>query len=110
MVTPPLRCLSLLAHGLKAESLRNVEGSRKGGDMGSFSFTAEITEDRTLTLPPGSPTGRVTVAITPADGEEPSGRRLLAKLHDLQAAIPAREGLSKEQIDAAMETERASWR
>jgi hypothetical protein len=34
--------------------------------MGSFSFTAEITEDRTLTLPPGSPTGRVTVAITPA--------------------------------------------
>ena len=78
--------------------------------MSCFSFTAEITEDRTLTLPPGSPTGRVTVAITPADGEEPSGRRLLAKLHDLQAAIPAREGLSKEQIDAALQTERASWR
>ena len=78
--------------------------------MSCFSFTAEITEDRTLTLPPGSPTGRVTVAITPAEGEEPSGRRLLAKLHDLQAVIPAREGLSKEQIDAAMETERASWR
>jgi tRNA(Phe) wybutosine-synthesizing methylase Tyw3 len=78
--------------------------------MSCFSFTAEITEDRTLTLPPGSPTGRVTVAITPADGEEPSGRRLLAKLHDLQAAIPAREGLSKEQIDAALQTERVSWR
>jgi hypothetical protein len=78
--------------------------------MGCFSFTAEITEERTLTLPPGSPTGRVTVAITPADDEEPSGRRLLAKLHDLQAAIPAREGLSKEQIDAALETERDDWR
>ena len=78
--------------------------------MGCFSFTAEITEERTLTLPPGSPTGRVTVAITPAEGEEPSGRRLLAKLHDLQAAIPAREGLSKEQIDAALENERAAWR
>ena len=78
--------------------------------MSCFSFTAEITEDRTLTLPPGSPTGRVTVAITPADGEEPSGRRLLAKLHELQAAIPAPEGLSKEQIDAALQTEHASWR
>jgi hypothetical protein len=78
--------------------------------MSCFSFTAEITEDRTLTLLPGSPTGLVTVAITPADGEEPSGRRLLAKLHDLQAAIPAREGLSKEQIDAALQTERVSWR
>lgn len=78
--------------------------------MGCFSFTAEITAERTLTLPPGSPTGRVTVAITPAEGETPSGRRLLAKLHDLQAAIPAGAGLSKEQIDAAMENERSSWR
>jgi hypothetical protein len=77
--------------------------------MDSFSFTAEITEERTLTLPPGSPTGRVTVAITPAEGETPSGRRLLAKLQDLQSAIPAREGLSKEQIDDALENERASW-
>jgi hypothetical protein len=78
--------------------------------MGSFSFTAEITEDRTLTLPPGSPTGRVTVAITPAEDGAPSGRRLLAKLLDLRSAIPTREGLSKEQIDAALEKERASWR
>ena len=78
--------------------------------MGSFSFTAEIKEDRTLQLPPGSPTGRVTVAITHADESTPTGRRLLAKLLDLQAAIPTREGLSKEQIDAALENERASWR
>jgi len=77
--------------------------------MGCFSFTAEITEERTLTLPPGSPTGRVTVAITPAEGETPSGRRLLAKLHGLQAAIPAGAGLSREQIDAALESVRAGW-
>ncbi|MFN7898799.1 MAG: hypothetical protein ACK5N0_03910 [Synechococcaceae cyanobacterium] len=77
--------------------------------MDSFSFTAEITEERTLTLPPGTPSGHVTVAITPAEGETPSGRRLLAKLQDLQSAIPAREGLSKEQIDDALENERASW-
>ena len=78
--------------------------------MGSFSFTAEIKEDRTLQLPAGSPTGRVTVAITPADESTPTGRRLLAKLLDLQAAIPASECLSKEQIDTALESERASWR
>jgi len=71
--------------------------------MSCFSFTAEISEERTLTLPPDSPTGRVSVAITPAECETPSGRRILAKLHDLQAAIPPREGLSKEEIDAALE-------
>jgi hypothetical protein len=78
--------------------------------MGPFSFTAEISEDRTLQLPAGTPTGRVTVAITPVDDAAPTGRRLLAKLLDLQAAIPAAEGLSQEQIDAALECERASWR
>jgi len=78
--------------------------------MGSFSFTAEIKEDRTLQLPAVTPTGRVTVAITPADECTPTGRRLLAKLLDLQAAIPAAQGLSKEQIDTALEHERASWR
>jgi len=78
--------------------------------MSSFSFTAEISQDRTLTLPPGSPTGRVTLAITPVEGEQPSGHRLLAKLHHLQAAMHDRVGLSKEQIDAAMENERSSWR
>jgi len=78
--------------------------------MGSFSFTAEIKEDRTLQLPAGSPTGRVTVAITPVDESTPTGRRLLAKLLDLQAAIPAAEGLSQEQIDTALEDERAAWR
>ena len=78
--------------------------------MGPFSFTAEISEDRTLQLPAGTPTGRVTVAITPVDDAAPIGRRLLAKLLDLQAAIPAAEGLSQEQIDAALECERASWR
>jgi len=45
--------------------------------MGCFSFTTEIREDRTLQLPEGTPTGRVTVAITPADDATPSGRRLL---------------------------------
>jgi len=52
----------------------------------------------------------VTVAITPADEALPTGRRLLAKLLDLQSAIPAAEGLSQEQIDSALERERASWR
>ena len=78
--------------------------------MGPFSFTAEISEDRTLQLPAGTPTGRMTVAITPVDDAAPTGRRLLAKLLDLQAAIPAAEGLSQEQIDATLESERASWR
>jgi len=74
--------------------------------MGSFSFTMEIKEDRTLQLPAGTPTGRVTVAITPADAVAPTGRKLL----DLQAAIPATQGLSQEQIDTALEHERAGWR
>ena len=54
--------------------------------------------------------GCVTVAITPADEAAPTGRRLLAKLLDLQAAIPVAEGLCQEQIDNALERERASWR
>ena len=54
--------------------------------------------------------GRVTVAITPADEMAPTGRRLLAKLVDLQAALPMAEGLSQEQINTALELERASWR
>jgi hypothetical protein len=78
--------------------------------MGSFSFTTEIKEDRTLQLPAGTPIGRVTVAITPADEIEPTGRRLLAKLVDLQAALPVAEGFSQEQMDAALELERAAWR
>jgi hypothetical protein len=78
--------------------------------MGPFSFTAEIKEDRTLQLPAGTPTGRVTVAIIPADNGAPTGQRLLAKLLDLQAAIPAAEGLSQDQIDSALELERATWR
>ncbi len=78
--------------------------------MGSFSFTTEIKEDRTLQLPAGTPIGRVTVAITPADEIEPTGRRLLAKLVDLQAALPVAEGLSQEQVDAALELERVAWR
>jgi hypothetical protein len=76
--------------------------------MDCFWFRAGITAELTLTLPPGSPIGRVTVAITPAEGETPSGRQLLAKLQDLQSAIPAREGLSKEQIDGAPHPS-ASW-
>jgi len=78
--------------------------------MGSFSFTTEIKEDRTLQLPAGTPMGRVTVAITSADEATATGRRLLAKLQDLQAAIPAAKGLSREYIDHALEVERASWR
>ena len=78
--------------------------------MGSFSFTTEIKEDRTQLLPAGTPIGRVTVAITPAEEASPTGRRLLAKLLDLQAAIPVAAGLSQEQIDTALERERASWR
>ncbi len=77
--------------------------------MGSFSVTTEIKEDRTLQLPSGTPIGRVTVAITPADEIEPTGRRLLAKLVDLQAALPVAEGLSQEQMDTALEVERAAW-
>ena len=78
--------------------------------MGSFSFTTDIKEDRTLQLPAGTPMGRVTVAITPADEAAPTGRRLLVKLLYLQAAIPVAEGLCQEQIDNALERERASWR
>ena len=78
--------------------------------MGFFSFTTDIKEDRILQLPAGTPMGRVTVAITPADEAAPTGRRLLAKLLDLQAAIPVAEGLCQEQIDNALERERASWR
>ncbi len=44
------------------------------------------------------------------DETAPTGRRLLAKLLVLQAFIPMAEGLSQEQIDAALERERASWR
>ena len=78
--------------------------------MGTFSFTTEIKEDRTLQLPAGTPMGRVTVAITPAEEAAPTGRRLLAKLLDLQAAIPVAAGLSQGQIDTALERERASRR
>ena len=78
--------------------------------MGSFSFTTEIKEDRTLQLPAGTPIGRVTVAITPADEIAPTGRRLLAKLVDLQAALAVAEGLSQEQMCTALELERAAWR
>jgi hypothetical protein len=41
--------------------------------MGSFSFTTNIKEDRTLQLPAGTPIGRVIVAITPADQAPPAG-------------------------------------
>jgi hypothetical protein len=75
--------------------------------MGSFSFTTDIKEDRTLQLPAGTPMGRVTVAITPADEAASTGRRLLAKLLDLQGAIPVAEGLCQEQIDNTLERERA---
>ena len=40
----------------------------------------------------------------------PPGRRLLATLLDLQAAIPVAEGLTQEQIDSALERERACAR
>ncbi len=82
----------------------------QGLAMGCFSFTTEIREDRTLQLPEGTPTGRVTVAITPADDATPSGRRLLAKLNDLQMALPAQQGQSKQQIDTQLANERALWR
>jgi hypothetical protein len=52
----------------------------------------------------------VTVAITPVDEIAPTGRRLLAKLVDLQAALPVAEGLSQEQMDTALELERVAWR
>ncbi len=47
--------------------------------------------------------GRVTVAITPAEEAAPTGRRLLAKLLELQASIPVAADLSQEQIDTALE-------
>ena len=73
---------------------------------GFLPFTTGIKEDQPLQLPAGTPIGRVTVAITPADEAAPTGRRLL----DLQAVIPATKGLSQEQIDTALELDRASWR
>jgi hypothetical protein len=54
--------------------------------------------------------GRVTVTNTPAEEAAPTGSRLLAKLLELQAAIPVAEGVSQEQIDTALERERSSWR
>ncbi len=78
--------------------------------MGSFSYTTDIKGDRTLQLPTGTPMGLVTVTITPADQVVPTGRRLLAKLLDLQATVPAAQGLSQEEIDTALEEERAGWR
>jgi hypothetical protein len=52
----------------------------------------------------------VTLAITPAEEAAPTGHKLLVKLLDLQAAIPAAQCLSQEQIDTAMEHERSGWR
>ena len=69
--------------------------------MGCFSFSVEIKEDRTLQLPAGSPSGRVTVAITPADDAAPTGHWLLAKLLDLQAAFP---------LPIALAGSRSIWR
>ena len=84
---------------------------RNPASQGQPALTAEaIKEDRNLQLPAGTPIGRVTVAITPADETAPTGRRLLAKLLVLQASIPMAEGPSQELIDAALERERASWR
>ena len=77
--------------------------------MGCFSFTAEIKEDRTLQLPAETPTGLVTVAITPAEAV-PTGPRLLAKLLDLQASLPTTGGRSQAQIDSDLDAERAAWR
>jgi len=45
--------------------------------VGSISFTTDIKKKRTLQLPAGTPMGRGTVAITPAEGAAPTGRRLL---------------------------------
>lgn len=78
--------------------------------MGSFSFTAEIKEDRTLQLPEGAPSGLVTVAITAADAALPSGSRLLQALRDLQVELPPQLGQTKQQIDLQLENERALWR
>lgn len=78
--------------------------------MGCFSFTAEIKEDRTLQLPAETPTGLVTVAITPAAAAVPTGPRLLAKLLDLQASLPTTGGRSQAQIDSDLDAERAAWR
>jgi hypothetical protein len=75
---------------------------------GFLPFTTGIKEDQPLQLPAGTPIGRVIVGITPADEAAPTGRMMLAKLLDLQAAIPAFEGLSQEQINTALELERAS--
>jgi hypothetical protein len=54
--------------------------------------------------------GRVTVAITPTEKVAPTGRRLLAKLLENQAAFAVSEGLSQDQIDTALKREWASWR
>lgn len=72
--------------------------------MGLFSFTAEIREVRTLHLPAGTLMGRVTVAITPAD------EAVQTRPQAAGGVITAAEGLTQEQIDSALERERASWR
>ena len=66
-------------------------------DVGCAALRISVV-DGPLTRPP------------PAEEVPPTGRKLLAKLLDLQAAIPAAQGLSQEQIDTALEHERAGWR
>ncbi len=70
--------------------------------MDCFSFQAVIQEDRTLHLPPEIPLGPVRVTLFPAADAQPTGRRLLAKLKDLQTALPARQGKAKWELDQAL--------
>jgi hypothetical protein len=56
--------------------------------MDCFSFTAEITDERTLMLPTGSAIGRGPVAITPAwrTSATPGGEARLGK-HSIKYAL-----------------------
>jgi len=55
----------------------NERGWAQSAAVGSFSFTTDIKEDRTLQLPAGPPMGRRTVGITSAEEAAPTVRRHL---------------------------------
>jgi len=66
------RCFARTQQQLSPPKQR-CKGWTQSAAMGSFSFTTNIKEDRTLQLPAGTPIGRVIVAITPADKAPPAG-------------------------------------
>jgi hypothetical protein len=83
--------------------------------MQAYKIAVTITEERTVKLPDDVPAGPAEVIVlvvgrkpSPAEEAAPSGNEALFHLLDtLQASGHARR--SKEDIDAELAEERASW-